>query len=297
MGQAYYLPPVTVHPFVAKNDSSKPWWFEDFNIRAVHAAGITGVSVRVGVCDTGIDAKHAKSGGFKKRIVSGRAFVGSKEDYFDSDGHGTHVAGILAGKGSITGIAPDAELIVSRVLGKDGIGTLRSVLNGIRYCFDEGCQVICCSLGTDEPDDKILKLIDECVSHGVVFVCAAGNDSGLDDSVDWPGAHKNTIAVSALDSNRDFAPFCSRGKQVDFCAPGAQIISYGLNGTRRMLSGSSMATPWVAGCVALLKQLQPDLSFSQAVAKLREAALDLGDPGKDDSHGYGLVLPEKLFLV
>jgi serine protease len=228
----------------------------------------TGRGVTVAVVDTGIACE--KFGPFNKatdlaetRCVPGWNFVANNAHANDDHGHGTHVAGTIAqstdnGLGA-AGVAFDARLMPVKVLSADGWGTTADVADGIRWAADHGAEVINLSLGGPRNSRILQKAIDHAKAKGVVVVAAAGNSAG---PVGYPGGSAGVIGVSALDSSDKLAWFSSRGPGVDIAAPGVDVVQQTICDSGRnscelfpSYSGTSMASPHVAGTAALLVSL------------------------------------------
>jgi subtilisin family serine protease len=151
----------------------------------------------------------------------------------------------------VIGVAPRCRLLVAKVLGDDGSGTSDAVAAGIDWAADAGADILSMSLGSPHPAEEIHAAIRRAVAKGKFVICAAGND-GRDRSVNYPARWEDTVAVGAVDRNGAVARFSSRGPEVDLCAPGQDILSTFFAGGYAKLSGTSMATPFVAGVVALM---------------------------------------------
>ena len=177
----------------------------------------------------------------------------------DDNGHGTHVAGIIAGQGKdggVFGVAPQVTIIPVKVLNADGSGNLSDVVSGIYWAMTHGARVINMSLGAPTSAAALEQAVHKAYQAGVVIVAASGNDgenasrSGGASTVDYPGAYPWVIAVAASDRSDHIAPFSSFGPAVDITAPGDGILSTVPNGYEKM-SGTSMASPHIAGVAAL----------------------------------------------
>ena len=227
--------------------------------------GATGKGVTIAVVDTGIDYHHRE---FKGRIGAGYDFVDGDSIAEDANGHGTHVAGTIAaakdGRG-ITGVAHDATIMPIRVLDEDGAGYLSDVIRGVRWATNNGADVINLSLGGTGYSQAMADAIRHASRRGTVVVMAAGNEGGA--SPEYPAAHavEHGIAVGAVQRDGRLANFSNRaGSQpLDYVtAPGVGITST-LPGNRYgRYSGTSMATPHVAGVAGLLKSHNSTLSSS-----------------------------------
>jgi subtilisin family serine protease len=227
------------------NIAELPWGIQRVNAPAAWKK-TAGAGVRVAVIDTGIDAKHPDLAG---SVAGGYAATGNS--WHDDNGHGTHVAGTIAGRldgQGVAGVAPSASLYAVKVLDKNGGGSLFAIIKGLTWCARNGIQVANMSLGAPMGTVFMHLAVKYAVSNGVVVVAAAGNSAG---SVDYPGAYPESITVAASDSNDRIASFSSRGKEVDFIAPGVDVKSSVPGGGYDYYDGTSMATPHVAGLAAL----------------------------------------------
>lgn len=252
----------------------------------------TGRGVTVAIVDTGIACEtygpYTKGTDLAETdCVLGWNFVTKNEHANDDQGHGTHVAGTIAqstdnGIGA-TGVAFHARLMPVKVLNESGWGTTADVADGIRWAAEHGAQVINLSLGGPRNSGVLQKAIDYAISRGAVVVAAAGNTGG---HVQYPGASDGVIGVSATDSNDKLAKFSSRGKGVDLAAPGVNVVQQTIckKGREKCeifpgYSGTSMASPHVAGAAALMVSL----GVTDPVAV--EEALRKGARVVDDSEG------------
>ncbi|MBO1329950.1 S8 family serine peptidase [Streptomyces sp. VRA16 Mangrove soil] len=263
-----------------------------------HRAGLDGSGVKVAVLDTGVDAGHPDLQG---RIAATKVFV-SGADADDRTGHGTHTASTVAGTGAASdgryaGMAPGARLLVGKVLGDDGSGSISGIVAGMEWAVDQGAQVVSMSLGADGatscsgPDvDAVQRLGDK-----ALFVIAAGNAS-LHGTVSTPGCAPSALTVGAVDRKNATAPFSSRGPSVDGLSAKPDIASQGVDvvaaraGGRgdqayQEMSGTSMATPHVAGGAALLLQQHPGLPPARLKALLTSSAADSDAPVLEQGAG------------
>ncbi|MFD6446966.1 S8 family serine peptidase [Promicromonospora sp. NPDC060204] len=270
-------------------------------------AGFTGEGVTVAVLDSGIDATHPD---LDEVVVGERDFTG-KGAVTDGAGHGTHVASIVAGSGEASdgvnqGVAPDADLLVGKVLDDEGNGTLSGVIEGMEWAAAEGADVVNLSLGSflfDVPSPDAVAVDELSAQFGTLFVVAAGNDGDLGyGTVGSPGIAASALTVGAVDDDDAVTWYSSRGGvdpgllKPDVVAPGDGIVAARAAGTTEgdpvddlytALSGTSMATPHVAGAAAVLKQARPDLD-GQA---LKSALMASAEPTGADvwSEGAGRI--------
>jgi len=259
----------------------------------------TGDPVKVAIIDTGIDLTHPD---LKDNIKGGYNAINSRESANDDNGHGTHVAGIIAAIDNeigVIGVGPKIDLYAVKVLDRNGSGYLSDVIEGLDWAIQNGMQVVNMSLGTSDNIDSFHQAVQKVNAAGITQVAAAGNNYG--GAVDYPGAYDEVIAVSATNKSDRIANFSSVGPQVDLAAPGVSIYSTYKGSTYKTLDGTSMASPHVAGTAALVltqtAKCDTDLSGSCSPAEVQQrlevTAEDLGTAGRDDFYGSGLVDAEK----
>ena len=207
--------------------------------------------VKVAVLDTGI-SNHPDLAG---RVTLAKDFTSSASGTNDIVGHGTHTAGTIAAATNnsigVAGVAFGSSLLVGKVLGDDGIGSISSVANGVVWATDNGAKVISMSLGADVACPTAMQdAITYAWNKGVVVVAAAGNDGVARPNT--PSNCTNAVPIGAVDSNDAKPGFSNYGSQVPVSAPGSMVLSTGLNGEYIWMSGTSMATPHAAGVAALI---------------------------------------------
>lgn len=273
---------------------SLPWGVDRIEADLVWGTSI-GVGVKVAVVDTGIDLTHPD---LAANIKGGYNAINPLKSANDDNGHGTHVAGIIAAtnnKIGVVGVGPQINLYAVKVLGRSGSGYLSDIIEGLDWAVGNSMQVVNMSLGTSSNVQSFHDAVIHAKAAGITFVAAAGNSGG---SVGYPAAYPEVIAVSATDKNNVIASWSSRGLEVDLAAPGVNIYSTYKGQTYATLSGTSMASPHVAGVAALVLTTIPgayDLDADgvwdpqEVQNKLEATATDLGSAGYDNLYGAGLV--------
>lgn len=245
----------------------------------------TGDGIKVAVIDTGVDLLHTD---LSVNITTGYDFVNNDNSPMDDNGHGTHVAGIIAsvqnGLGVIGG-ANKADIMPIKVLNNQGYGYISDVAKGIYYAADNGARVINLSLGTPTDSLTLKAAVDYAVKKGIFIAAAAGNDSGLPCS--YPAAYSSVVCVVATDSYNKLASFSNVGGEL--AAPGVYNYSTYIGNLYKYMSGTSMATPHVAASAAVVMSFCKDCSTTKVKDILHTTAVDLGTVGKDSVFGYGLV--------
>jgi len=274
-------PSQTVPWGIARIDAPSAWAYS------------TGAGVKLAIVDTGIDLDHKD---LQANIAGGVNTINLLKSANDDNGHGTHVAGTagaISNTIGVVGAAPQVNLYAVKVLGRNGTGWLSDVIEGLTWCIDNGMQVVNMSLGSNSDNQSFHDAATAVYNAGITQVAAAGNNgdgygTGT-GAVIYPAAYSEVIAVTATNSADNLAVFSSYGSAVDLAAPGESIYSTWYDGYYKTLSGTSMASPHVAGVAALRLALYPLDPPNQVKAALEASAEDLGDPGWDPYFGAGLV--------
>jgi serine protease AprX len=320
-------------PFIPNGDNGDngiertEWAFEITQITDMNKQGYKGEGVTVGIVDTGIDLSHPDLDHIN--LTGWMDIVNDRSEPYDDQGHGTHIAGIIAAKGEISGAAPEVKLVVVKAISSGGSGSDSDVAEGIDYCVENGADVICLSLGGMARllniGDSTAAACEDAIDQGVYVVAAAGNDGEDENDADVssPAVVEGVIAVGAVNEDESLASFSSMGdndgeipgyqiwdltetddpnKKPEVVAPGVDIISTHLEEGYALASGTSQATAFVAGSMALL--LEADSHYqrdggtggdSDAVNNVKNAIMNSAEKlagqaePHDDHYGYGLI--------
>lgn len=292
----------------AYNDSlrSQQWALDALKGETVNQS-TTGSGVKVAVIDTGVKSSHSD---LSANVLSGADFVNPGTSANDENGHGTHVAGIIAAvannKRGIAGLAPKAKILPVRVLGRDGSGTSDNVARGIIYAADNGARVINLSLGSTQQSTAMRSAVAYAISKNVLVVAAAGNRGCpflFGAPTEYPAAYPGVVGVGAVTTSIRRASFSSCGSWVDVVAPGAGIVSTMIKNSVDLgcssssayctLSGTSFSSPYTAaaGALAIARR---GWNQSTVASRLESTAQDLEQAGKDANTGSGFINPSRL---
>lgn len=264
--------------------------------------------VVVAVIDTGIYTGHVDLDGGK--VIAWKDYVNGRTSPYDDNGHGTHVSGIIAGTGegnsSYRGVAPGAALIGLKVLNASGSGSTSNIIAAVDWCITNrttyNIRVINMSLGSSgssDGTDTLSQTVNKAYNNGIVPVVAAGNSGPKKYTIGSPGAAANAITVGSMADPGEkgffISSFSSRGPTADgrikpdLVAPGHNITSCGKSSSTSYvtMSGTSMATPFTAGIVALMIDANPSISPSSVKSILKSKTIDWGPSGADIDFGSG----------
>ncbi|MDK2849367.1 MAG: hypothetical protein PWP03_652 [Candidatus Woesearchaeota archaeon] len=260
-------------------------------IGAYYAQRISlGDDVTIAIIDTGVDYEHKElKGNFGMK--KGYDFIRDKNDPFDYNGHGTHVAGIIAGKN--TGISHNSRLIALRILDEDGSGTEFDLIRALEYCYDNNIDLINMSLGSPYASEALEEICYK-TSTKSILIAAAGNDGNY--LPNYPAAFgEAVISVASINQYKQHSYFSNLHETVDICAPGENIYSSIPNDKYDVFSGTSMATPHVTGSLALALSLAKNSSFLEELMKSSAEKLNQEfEFPKEYAFGFGLVRVDKM---
>ncbi len=258
-----------------------------------------GKGVVVAILDTGCQVDHPD---LKDRIIGGRNFTtddnGDPDQFGDSNGHGTHVAGTIAAAENsqgVVGIAPQVDLLILKVLDSSGNGGYQNLIGAIDYALQwqgaegEKVRILSMSLGGETDDSALHDAIIRATDSGVLVVCAAGNTGQVERQ--FPGGYNEVVGVGAVDLSKKLAPFSTMNKEIDVVAPGVEIVSTYPGSRYAVLSGTSMSTPHVAGAAALIinqceKDFERTLTEAEIYAQLCKRTSTLGYKKIKEGNGF-----------
>ncbi|WP_052343732.1 S8 family peptidase [Bacillus massiliigorillae] len=275
------------------------WGHTKINLPDKYPSSLTGKGVKIGIIDSGIDYNHPDL-----KVAGGKCVLdlidnpdACARSYYDDDGHGTHVAGIIAAQDNdigVLGVAPGASIYGIKALNKIGVGTTSSIMAALDWAMKNNMDIINMSLTYSDEEPAIREFIKKAYNQGILIIAAGGNKrhpNGNENNVQFPGKYPEVIAVSSLGKNNDLLATSSMGNEMELTAPGELIYStlptsqnsYG------NMSGTSMAAPFVTGVAALYMEKYPELDNVEIRELLQLNAKDLGSVGRDVRFGYGLV--------
>lgn len=301
------------------------------HLEAARRLHLTGRGIGIAIFDTGIGL-HPDLTLSDNRLCAFVDTVNHRSEFYDDNGHGTHICGIIAGNGTASrgryeGIAPDCHFAMIKVLNQRGEGNTENVLSGIQWLLDNyqryNIRIVNISVGSSRgkhfgENSPLVQNVNKLWSAGLVVLTAAGNHGPGPYSIGAPGNSRKIITVGASDAmqNRSGNDYSGRGptenciKKPDIVAPGSNIIScqplpqtpsmlygrsfsaYSTERLYRSRSGTSMSTPVVSGCIALLLQQRPYLTNRDVKIQLKKSAYDLG---YDHSRqGWGIIQLDRL---
>ena len=296
---------VAGHAEAGRGDRSTTWALQAMKVEPGHTP--TGRGVKVAVLDTGLDVTHPDFARFRWGPANARNFVDETGigNIADPHGHGTHCSGLVAGPfkpllGPRYAVAPEADMIVGRVLDASGVGSDDRILDALDWAVREaGARVLNLSLGSpralDDPESVLYETVAFNLLHhdarGALLIAAAGNDSVPGDPalLRNPASCASVVAVGAIDSRLNAASFSCRGGdgcELQLVGPGVDILSAWKDDTYVTLSGTSMAAPCATGIAALMLEADPTLTAVDLRTLMLGHARALGDA---ETFGYGLV--------
>jgi len=285
-----------------------PYWTYLWNMRIIEADDAWNIqkgstSVLIAIVDTGVDYTHEDLSAHY--VSGGYDWINTDNDPMDDHSHGTHCAGIAAAvmdnNLGVVGVA-QSSIWAEKVLDDTGHGPWDKIASGITHATDGGVDIISMSLGGYSYSALVDSACTYAWNNGVLLVAAAGNDNvDIDKNPMYPASFETVIAVAATDSSDTRWSSSNYGNTVELSAPGVSILStrppFGGDLYYSYKTGTSMATPHVAGVAALVLSQEPSMPNTQLRDRLNMAVDDLGTPGKDIYYGYGRINAYKALTV
>ena len=278
------------------------WGITAFNLPKMWKSS-EGEGVKIAVLDTGCDLSHPD---LIENLLPGINMINHKKPPIDGNGHGSHVAGIICATNNefgVVGVAPKCKVLPVKVLDDNGSGDLLTVAEGIKWATDQGVDFITLSLGSPQPVQQVRKAIQVAEEKGIVTFCAAGN-AGKTHEIFYPANYPETIGIGSIDQDLERSNFSCTGQDLDFLAPGNQILSTVPESWYAILSGTSMANPFAVGVAALLlawnrkNKNKIKLSCSEDYRKVfKKHTFSVKNPSfakKKFFEGFGIIDPKDI---
>lgn len=316
VGKLYILEPVALNPAVdapgkKSGDRFMPTASVPWGVRMMYNDSDNlpsgGEGVKVAVLDTGALKTHPD---LVRRIADCKDFIATKNSPVngrcdDLNGHGTHVAGIIAADGGkdklgVYGVAPDASLLIYRVCNDVGVCWADDVAAAINVAVSEGANIVNISLGSDTASPLIENALKSAADRDVLVIASAGNDGPYKGSIDYPASYVNAVAVAAVSSTGVVPSWSSRGLNeettagvvedgdMEFAAPGVTVESTWKDGGYAVMSGTSMSAPHVSGLAAKLWKKNLTHPAAEVRSVLQKIAVDIAQDGEDGASGFGI---------
>jgi subtilisin family serine protease len=246
----------------------------------------TGRAIRIAVIDTAVDSKHP---GLDGAVL--KTFDALPDTPVVDRSHGTSIAGLIAGRSLIRGVAPESQLLIARAFDKSGgatsQATVSSLVNALDWAIENDARIINMSFGG--PRNSVFsRALAAAYDEGAVLIAAAGND-GPEAPAAFPAAEPSVLAVTAIDSRDRIYADANAGSYVFIAAPGVDVLVPTPDEGMDLVQGTSYASAIVSGIAALMLQRQPGMSPVELARGLERAAQDLGEPGRDPTFGFGLA--------
>jgi subtilisin family serine protease len=260
----------------------------------------------VAVLDSGCDLEHQD---LYPNLLEGKNFLNSRKPPIDRNSHGTHVTGIICACNNdlgIVGVAPKTKVIPMQVLDEDGNGEMRHVAKAIRYAIERQVDFILLSMGCQKPIQQVRKALQAAAKEGIVTFASAGN-LGKSEHLLYPANYPEVISIGAIDKKLKRADFNNTGHNLDFLAPGVDILSTVPTNWYAIMSGSSQAAPFVLGLACLLRtyvknnglsiSLESAEDYRKVFKKYTTNVVGESYAGDKFFQGFGIITPTNLLKV
>jgi len=277
-----------------ENEKIDQWWIDDYGIPEIWKKGITGKGVKIAIIDTGINLSHKDL-----NINENNCFDVSESisSFTDQNGHGTHCAGIINainnGTG-ITGVAYDAEIFPIKIENDDFGGDLSLVEKAINKAIEQNVNIISISFGRPDEEKDIEESIIKAVENNIFVVVSGGNKLENENTANlmYPACYESSFSVGAIDKSRNIIPETILSEELNILAPGKDIKSTWLNNTYKLKTGTSQATPYVAGVFALALEAQKNKKGTFEISIIKELLVQTATKYKDTN--YKIINPKLL---
>jgi len=283
-----YLPPYKIEPLPAISKTSilelSNWAFQSLEIKRLWEKTRGGKS-KVLVIDTGCIHSDIHP-------VETEDFTGEGRE--DKNGHGTWVSGCIGASGDFLGIAPSSQLYVAKALDKNGVGYDIWFRKALEWGLKKDVGVVNISAGSEDNEGEYDDILAEYYKRKKIVVCAAGNES---NRVDSPANSKYTLAVGAVNKSWQRASFSDWGPRLTVMAPGVDLLGCFRNDSYVRLTGTSMASPIIAGVLALKKAITPNFGVEECLEYFKRSCDDIERPGWDERTGWGIINPKKFLEI
>ncbi|WP_051630678.1 S8 family serine peptidase [Afifella pfennigii] len=273
-------------PAARPKDDMSAMQYALHKLRLDEAHGLArGRQVRVAVIDSPVDAAHPELNG---AIVESFSALEAEGD--TADAHGTGIAGVIAARGTLRGAAPDSQIVAVAAFREDEAGRTRGssfdIARGLDFAHETGARLV--NMSFAGPADPLLAdMVKAALARKMILVAAAGNAGAASPPL-YPAAYEGVIAVTATGADDSAFRQANAGAHIALAAPGVDILAPAPEASYQVASGTSLAAAHVSGLIALMLERQPQMSGEEAVAALASAAVDLGEPGRDERFGSGL---------
>jgi subtilisin family serine protease len=271
-----------------------PWSYKKLGITKTWKF-TKGKNVKIAILDSGIDLNHPDLK--HANIIKTINFIEPNKPALDETGHGTFITGIIAAQNNnfgIVGIAPEAEIYILKILNKKLEGKVDSVIRALDWCVKNKINIVNMSFSTSSDNPKLRNAILKATKHGIIIVASARNSFG--SKAGFPASYPEAISVASVNYKNQISQFSAQGK-IDFCSYGENILSTTVNKNYKIASGNSVAAAHLTGMIVLIlsKPEKWGLNPKYGINKdkiynvLIKLSKDLGEKGKDNIFGYGLV--------
>lgn len=267
-----------------------PYWIKNWQIHLIRKKHhLSGEGIRVALLDSGIDTAHQD---LKNSIAETMDFCNPKDTAPDLDGHGTHLAGIIGARGNLQGMAPSMQFYIGRVMTHSWIVSDETVTEGINWAIKNNVDIISISCCFRYKDTNLHNAIKKASKNNILMVGSIGNkgESG-EDAGAFPARFPEVMSVGSVNKKYMISNFTDKNSQLDILAPGENILSTYLNGTYKMISGTSQATAFMTGILSLLVELCKKKGITYDYTLINKAIRKTGKKCRFRNHNFLIIDP------